>query len=468
MLDKKTKIVCTIGPASQDRKTIERMVKAGMNVARLNFSHGTYEQFLSIIQNIRMVSKKLKTPIAIMQDLQGPKIRVGEMPANGIRLKKDATIILTTARITGSAKKIPVQYQNLPKDVHKKDRILIDDGLIELQVIKVKGREIFCRVLNPGVVLNHKGINVPTASISADPITQKDIKDLAFGLKNNVDYVALSFVKSAKNMIELREMIHRLRGRAKIIAKLERHEAVENMEEIIDASDAVMVARGDLGIEIPAEKVPVVQKRIIHLANLHGKPVITATQILQSMVINPRPTRAEISDAANAVFDHSDALMLSNESAIGKYPVQATMTLAKVAASTEQELSLHKELLPQKLFGENLPVSYATCLNGAKLALDINARLIVAITGSGFTAEHIAKHRIYIALIAITEDPKVERELALVWGIAKVFVQKINMENAAEEIKKLLVTKKLAKHGDKIVVVSNASKEEKLIFTVKI
>ncbi|MFA5829175.1 MAG: pyruvate kinase [Candidatus Gracilibacteria bacterium] len=475
MLHKKTKIVCTLGPASQDFGMIEKMVHAGMNVARLNFSHGSYESFSRIIENIRKVEKKVGTPIAIMQDLQGPKIRVGEMPAEGINIKKGQTIILTTTKIVGhlansashTAAIIPCQYQELPKDVKKNDQILIDDGLIEVTVIKVQKNEIFCRVANGGIVKSHKGINVPTASIKANPITDKDKADLKFGLAHNVDYVALSFVKSAENIKELRELIRLQKGRAKIIAKIERHEAVENLESIIFETDGVMVARGDLGSEIPAETVPLIQKRIIKLANLHGKPVITATQILQSMVDNPRPTRAEMSDAANAVFDHSDALMLSNESAVGKYPLQATATLSKVAASVEQYLKRHKEFLPNLLFHENLPVSYATCLNAAKLAVDINADLIIAITNSGFTAQHLAKHRIYIPIIALTEDPKVQRQLALVWGIKKTYIQPISKEIDVKMIRQFLKKNNLAKANDKIVIVSNASKDEKQISTIK-
>lgn len=490
MLHKKTKIVCTLGPASQDIATIEKMVRAGMNVARLNFSHGSYESFSRIIENIRKVEKKVGTEIAIMQDLQGPKIRVGEMPTEGINIKKGQIIVLTTAKIVGhlagyathngtnrkennhpSAGKvaaiIPCQYQELPKDVKKNDQILIDDGLIEVTVIKVQKQEIFCRVANGGVVKSHKGINVPTASIKANPITDKDKADLKFGLAHNVDYVALSFVKSAENIKELRELIRLQKGRAKIIAKIERHEAVENLESIIFETDGVMVARGDLGSEIPAETVPLIQKRIIKLSNLHGKPVITATQILQSMVDNPRPTRAEISDAANAVFDHSDALMLSNESAVGKYPLQATATLSKVAASVEQYLKKHKEFLPNLLFHENLPVSYATCLNAAKLAVDINADLIIAITNSGFTAQHLAKHRIYIPIIALTEDPKVQRQLALVWGVRKTYIQPISKEIDVKMIRQFLKKNNLAKANDKIVIVSNASKDEKQILTIK-
>jgi pyruvate kinase len=466
MLQRNTKIVCTLGPATESPAMIEKMIRAGMNVARLNFSHGEYDEFAELIVNIRKISKKLGQPVAIMQDLQGPKIRVGEMPEKGVVIKKGETIILTTANITGLPGKIPVQYKDLPKDVRKGDRILMDDGLLEMDVIKVTPTEITCKVVNGGTVFRHKGINVPTASISANPITTKDKQDLFFALKNDVDYVALSFVKSAKNIVELRDLIRQKRGKAKIIAKIERHEAVENLESIIIETDAVMVARGDLGVEVAGEKVPLIQKQMIHLANIHGKPVITATQILQSMVTNPRPTRAEMSDAANAVFDHTDALMLSNESAVGKFPIEATQTLAKVANSVENFLKKHKNFQPNRLFLENTPVSYATCMNGTKLAIDIGAKLIVTMTQSGFTAQHVAKHRPYIPVVAVTPDEKVRQQLSLVWGINEIIVNNINLTH--HQVKKLLIKHGLVKKGDKVVVISNASTEEKVISTIKI
>jgi len=468
MTTRNTKIVCTLGPASESEKMIEKMIKAGMNVARLNFSHGDYSEFVKLIRNIRKIAKKLGVPVAIMQDLQGPKIRVGDMPEKGIKITKNQIIVLTTANITGNENKIPVQYKDLPKDVHRHDRILMDDGLLEVEVIKVTPTEITCKVINGGTVFKHKGINVPTASISANPVTAKDKQDLFFAIKNDVDYVAMSFVKSAKNIIELRDLIRQKHGKAKIIAKIERHEAVENLESIIIEADAVMVARGDLGVEVAAEQVPLIQKKMIHLANIHGKAVITATQILQSMVENPRPTRAEMSDAANAVFDHSDALMLSNESAVGKFPVEAAQTLAKVATSVENFLRKHKDFQQNRLFLQNTPVSYATCMNGTKLAIDIGAKLIVTITQSGFTAQHVAKHRTYIPIITITPDPKVRQQLALVWGLNDIIVHDINFKNFPKEIRTLLLKQKLAKKGDKIVIISNASREEKVISAVKI
>jgi len=470
MIIKKTKVVCTIGPASQKVSILEKMIRGGMNVARMNFSHGTYADFRIIINNIRQASKNLNIPIAIMQDLQGPKIRVGEMPAGGMKLKNGTRLTLTTRETTGTETggkiTIPIQYKNLPNDVTKGDRILLCDGMIELLVLAVKEKDIFCKVIIGGLVEQHKGINVPTASISADPITAKDRADLVFGLANDVDYVALSFVKNAKNIADLRNLIRNHRGRAKIIAKIERHEAIKNMEEIIHEADGVMVARGDMGVEIPPEKVPIIQKKLISMANLHGKPVITATEMLQSMIENPRATRAEVSDVANAVIDHTDAIMLSNESAVGKFPVRACQTLSKVSASTEKELQKHYDLLPEKLFKSNQPVSYATCSAAAELAKDIGAKIIVALTNSGFTAQHIAKHRIYIPIIAITDDPKVQRQLQLVWGVNKVIVRKIDLNDSTAKVRKILIQEKLVESGDKVVIVTNASKGEKLISTI--
>ncbi len=470
MIHKKTKVVCTIGPASEKPEVIEKLILAGMNVARLNFSHGKYEDFTKMIRMIRGISKKLKIPVAIMQDLQGPKIRVGEMPEKGIVLKKDTVITLTAKKIKGKADAkgvmIPFQYKNLPKDVKKDDRILLCDGMLELHVLKVKGEEIICKVISGGLLESHKGINVPTASISANPITEKDKKDLRFGLSHDVDFVALSFVRNAKNVEELREMIRELHGKAKIIAKIERHEAINNMEEIIHEADGVMVARGDMGVEIPAEQVPLVQKKLIRMANRHGKPVITATEMLQSMIDKPRPTRAEISDVANAIFDNTDAIMLSNESAVGRYPVKATLTLSKVAASIEGELKKHAQLLPGRLFHENQPLSYGTCEAAAEMAKSIGAKMIVAITMSGFTAQQIARHRPYIPLTVITEDPKVQFQLQLVWGIDHVFVRKINFRDHIRQVRKLLTENKLVHAHDQVVVICNASHDEKLIFTI--
>ncbi|MBU1992539.1 MAG: pyruvate kinase [Patescibacteria group bacterium] len=466
MIQKRTKVVCTLGPASEDKKTIERMVKAGMNVARLNFSHGTYENFKMIIKNVREVSKKLGKPVAILQDLQGLKIRVGKMPKNGLPVKNGDRLTITTREVEGKKGLVPSQYKNLAKDVHKGDIIFIEDGLIELKVLSKQGENIKCRVVEGGIIKSNKGINVPTATITANPMTAKDKKDLEFGIKHDVDWVALSFVMSEKDVLHLRKLIQAKKSKARIIAKIERQEAVQNMRKIIKAADGVMVARGDLGIEISPEMVPIIQKKIIKLANRYGKPVITATQMLQSMVEKPIATRAEISDAANAVFDNTDALMLSNESAVGKYPVDATETLSKVARTVEHELSKNEDLKPITIKEHDIPIANATCLNAAKLARDIDAHYIVAVTGSGFTAQHIVKHRLYTPVITITNSEKVRNQLALVWGLNEIHVHEISLKNITSDIKTFIREKKLVKKGSEVVIVCNASKKHKLISTV--
>lgn len=474
MYTKNTKIVCTLGPSSDSVSEITNLIHAGMNVARLNFSHGTYEHHTKIITNLRKAEKITGRRIAILQDLQGPKIRLGELPKEGIEVKKGETIRITINKVVGKkiGKEIliPIQYKGIVKDAKAKDLLLINDGIIEIKIEKVTKDSLFCRVITGGLLKSKQGVNSSTASISAKSITEKDRKDLTFGLKTNVDYVALSFVRSPKDIQELRTLIHRHKKDTKIVAKIERHEAVNNLEEIIQITDAVMVARGDLGIDLPAEQVPIVQKRMISLANKHAKPVITATQVLQSMIENPMATRAEISDAANAVFDSTDAIMLSNESAVGKYPARATATLSKVAETVEQEMEKHPELL-EHLFARRISGTInATCSNACELAKDTKADFIVVYTESGYTARHVAKYRPSMPIITITTSESVAKELCLAWGLNKIFVQKISGQGSqkTEKIVKLLQKTKMARKGQKIVIVGSASKQEKIISTYKI
>ena len=471
MHSKHTKIVCTLGPASDSENEILKLVKAGMNIARLNFSHGTYEHHKKLIKNIHKVEKITGKRIGILQDLQGPKIRIGDTPTEGIKIKKNQKFKLSISVKTANQNEIPVQYKGIVKDAKKSDTILINDGLIELKVIK-KGKDYLeCKAVNGGIIKKGNGINIPTGSISQAAITKKDKEDLIFGLKNNVDFIAISFVKSEKDIEELRELINKSGKNTKIIAKIERHEAVKNLKAIIKTSDGVMVARGDLGVEIPAEQVPIVQKRMIALANKFAKPVITATQVLYSMVEKASPTRAEISDAANAIFDHTDAIMLSNETAVGKYPFRATKTLTKVALTVESEMQEHEELI------ENLTASKkhltplnATCLNACELAVDTNADAIVVYTEDGYTAQQIAKHRPYTPIIIIAKKEKTLRELTLVWGLNNLYKANISGKGAKkiEKILNFLRKNKLVKKRQKIVIVCNASQKEKLISTFTI
>lgn len=473
---KKTKLICTIGPASQDKKTLEKLIKAGMNGARLNFSHGTYEQFALIIKNIREVSQKLKTPIAIIQDLQGPKIRIGKVPAEGIKVKKGQKIILDTSATQAEIRKeiqvIPLQYKKLPKDIKLDDPILIDDGKIELDAIKVNRAktEIECIVKNNGTLYSNKGLNAPKTNLSIEAMSKKDLLDLKFGIEHDVDFIALSFVRTPDDIFKLREKLNKAnRTQTKIIAKIERPEAMQNLQAIVTASDAIMVARGDLGIEIPAELVPIAQKRIVQEANKQGKPVITATHVLNSMVENPLPTRAEISDAANAVFEQTDCIMLSNETAVGSYPVQACQTLSKVANAIEHEMRKHN--LKERLTpSHELETIDAICNNAVTLAYDIKAKFIVTLTKSGFTATQISKNRAETETIVFTSKQKTKNQMAIVWGINHVFIEeKLDYKNPIELVKKRLQKEKLAKKNDEIVIVNAVrGSKERLITTFEI
>lgn len=474
MYTKNTKVVCTLGPSTDSVKEIVDLIHAGMNVARLNFSHGDHDSHKKLVKNIKRAEKITGKTIAILQDLQGPKIRIGEMPKEGIKVEKNQIIKITIRKIVGNEDEdetiIPIKYAGITKDVKKNHIVLINDGLIETTVLKVTKTEITCHVRFGGIIKTGNGVNLPTSKVTIPTITEKDKNDLKLGMKFDVDFVALSFVKNRKDIIDLRELIEKAGRKAHIVAKIERHEAVTNLREIIKASDAVMVARGDLGTDIPAEQVPIIQKRIITLSNKYGKPVITATQVLQSMVKNSKATRAEISDAANAVFDHTDAIMLSNETAVGKYPTKATTTLTKVASAVEKELQKHEELVEYTLHKGRLNQINATCLNACEIATDTNATYIAIYTEDGYTARNIAKHRLFTPIITITPNKKTARQLALVWGINTVFIHKCSNDNTrkAEEIMKILKNNKLAKKNNKIVIVSNSSKKEGFISTLKI
>ena len=464
MFQKNTKVVCTLGPASDSVNEILALIKAGMNVARLNFSHGTHENHLKLITNIHKAESLMKTRIGILQDLQGPKIRIGKMPEDGIQLKKDEIFTITTKDITGERTKnkiiIPLTYKNVCKDVKANSTVLINDGLLEAIVVSKRKDELILKAKTSGIIKRGNGINFPNSTISAKTITEKDLKDLEFGLKNNVDFIALSFVKSKKDIEELRALIQKKGKNTPIIAKIERHEAVAHLKEIIKSADGVMVARGDLGTDIPPEHVPLVQKRIINIANKYGKPVITATQVLQSMVKNPIPTRAEISDAANAVFDHTDAIMLSNETAVGKYPARAALVLTKVAHSVEQEMQKHDELKEFTFSStQKTRSSLIACENACDLAIRTKAAAIVAYTDDGFTPRQIAKYRIYTPIITFTSSEKTARELTLVCGINKIFVKKFP-EDTNKKLKNIvdfIAREHIVKKGQKIVIICNAS-----------
>ncbi|WP_276354186.1 pyruvate kinase [Cohnella caldifontis] len=417
---RKTKIVCTIGPSSESLENIKKLIAAGMNVARLNFSHGDFEEHGRRIQTIRQACRELNKTVAILLDTKGPEIRLGKLKEEPIELIQGETITLTTQEILGDKDRIPVTYADLPSDVHVGSTILIDDGLIGLTVEDIQGTEIKCRIVNSGPIKSKKGVNVPGVAISMPGLTEKDIGDIKFGIEQNIDFIAASFVRRASDVLEIRELLERHEARhIQIISKIENQQGVDNLDEILDVSDGLMVARGDLGVEIPAEEVPLVQKRMIEKCNRAGKPVITATQMLDSMQRNPRPTRAEASDVANAIFDGTDAIMLSGETAAGKYPVESVETMARIAVRAESALP-YREIFMKQAQSQQISVTEAISQAVANSALDLDARAIVTSTESGYTARMVSKYRPKSPIIAVTPIEQVKRRLQLVWGVIPV------------------------------------------------
>jgi pyruvate kinase len=409
---KKTKIICTIGPASDKQETLEAMIQNGMNVARLNLSHGSHGDHLEKIVLLRELSARLNKPVAILLDLAGPKIRIGNIPEPGILLEPGRKFILTNRKIEGSVDAVSLTYKNLPLEVKPGDRLLLADGLMELLVVEADDSDIICKVVTGGILTSHKGINLPTGTIRAPSMTEKDKADLLFGLENDVDYIALSFVKTADDIRELKNIIAGQGKDTPVIAKIEKREALDNIESIMEISDGIMVARGDLGVEIPLEDVPLIQKKLIHQANMRGKPVITATQMLRSMVNSPRPTRAEATDIANAVLDGTDAIMLSEETATGSYPVEAVMYMDRLATAAETGFPFEQflRLIPRKDISES--VAHASCI----LADHLDAKAIIAYTQTGRTARQISRFRPGQPIVALSPNIKTLRRLALCWG----------------------------------------------------
>jgi pyruvate kinase len=416
---RRTKIVCTIGPATANEEKIEQLIQAGMNVARLNFSHGTQEGHAKVIEMIRETASRLNIPVAILQDLQGPKIRVGSLQdGQPVTLLEGAAITITTREVIGTATTIPTTYKNLAHDVKPGDHILLDDGLMELRVMSFNDTDVHCVVVNGGKLKEHKGINLPGVNVSVPALTAKDSDDLRFGIQHGVDYVALSFVRRAQDVLEAKELIKQLSDengsheKTMLIAKLEKPEAIENLEKILEVVDGVMVARGDLGVEMEPEKVPLLQKRIINRCNNLGLPVITATQMLESMINNPRPTRAEVNDVANAVLDGTDAVMLSAETASGNYPIEAVKMMNRICLQAEEKHCTAHQPRHQH------PTQEQAVSNAARaLAEEASIRAIVVFTRSGTSAQLISKDRPRTPILAYTPSEKVYNQLALWWGV---------------------------------------------------
>lgn len=451
----RVKIVCTIGPASREPGVLTQLIQAGMNVARINMSHGTHEYHEETIQRVRSISQELNKPIAILADLQGPKLRVGKMQEGGVPLVAGEELVLTTDDIIGGPGRVPIQRRDLPHMVEPRERILIDDGLLELEVLHTDGTEVVTRVITGGQLQDRKGMNLPHTKLNIESLTDKDRQDVEFALAQQADWIALSFVRSAKDVLNLRKLIE---GRAAfgrttpIIAKIEKPEAVENIQEITRVSDGIMVARGDLGIETSPEAVPMVQKMIIAQCNETDKPVITATQMLDSMIRNPRPTRAEASDVANAVLDGSDAIMLSGETATGNYPVKSVQIMVKIAEEAERvrnltqsadfDLDLHIDTIAGA-------VSHATVVT----ARDVNAAAIIAPTVSGATAKKLSRFRPSVPIVAVTPSPVVHRQLALYWGVYPVLGRRVRTtDEVIEEAVHLTHQAGFVDQGDIVLV----------------
>jgi pyruvate kinase len=448
---RKTKILCTLGPASSDYETIKAMVLAGMDIARLNFSHGDYATHEKNIYTLRQVSAELNRPIAILQDLQGPKIRVGEM-AKDVILQAGEKTIITMNEVVGTAEKFSSTYKGLAGDVKAGEVILINDGLLKIRVDKVAGSEIYGTIIHGGPLSSHKGINLSQSSISTPALTQKDVEDLEFGLSQDVDYVALSFVREASDIKEVKAAIKRKEKNTHVVAKIERHEAVRDIASIIEVADVIMVARGDLGVEMPLEQVPIIQKSIILRCHQHLKPVITATQMLESMILNPRPTRAEVSDIANAIFDGTDAIMLSGETAVGRYAIEAVKTMATIAETSEAQLGQSSVYLNGS---DDYLVSNSVGHAAIQLADNLKAKAIICFTEHGFTARILSKYRQSIPVIAVTPSPAVQRRLVLYWGVQSIELQEVSStDEMITLVEEAVIGHGLVQLGDLVVILA--------------
>ena len=451
---RKTKIICTLGPSTDKGDVLRELIANGMNVARFNFSHGSYEEHGGRLANLKALREELGKPVAALLDTKGPEIRLKEFK-NGVEmLEAGQTFTLTTREVEGTKEICSVTYKDLPHDVHEGGTIMLDDGLIMLRIEKVTDTDITCTVLNSGKIKTKKGVNVPGVHLSMPYLSQKDREDIIFGIQNGFDFIAASFVRTAQDVYDIRNLLNEYDSNIRIIAKIENMQGIQNLEEIITAADGIMVARGDMGVEIPLEEVPILQKKMIKMAVAQGKHVITATQMLESMIKNPRPTRAEATDIANAIYDGTTAIMLSGESAAGLYPVEAVKTMSRIAERAEQDIDYRGRMQRVKEDRQETPdittaISYATC----SVASDLNAAAIITVTMSGFTANMIARYKPGCQIIGCTLDEKVYRQLNLLWGVKPVMIQKERTTDALfEEAVFKAKQAGLVKTGDTVVI----------------
>lgn len=449
---RKTKIICTIGPACESEERLRELMLAGMDVARFNFSHGSHEEHKVKFERVNKISGELGLPVATLLDTKGPEIRLKTIEGGKAELTRGQKFALTTEEITGNNERVSITYKNLKNDISEGTTILIDDGLIEMVVDEINETDIICTVVNGGPVSNNKGVNVPGAALSMPYISEADRSDIMFGCDMGFDFLAASFVRCAEDILEVREILKECGSSMKIIAKIENMQGIHNLDEILEAADGIMVARGDMGVEIPMEEVPVVQKRMIKKAEALGKHVITATQMLESMIRNPRPTRAETTDIANAIYDGTTAIMLSGESAAGLYPVEAVRTMARIAERTEQDINYGSRMKSRKEADRldiTTAISHATCTT----AMDLHASAIITVTISGFTAGMIAGYKPQCPIIACSVSPRVCRQLNLYWGVTPVWIKR---ESTAEDLFEEAVHAAEAagyiKKGDRVVL----------------
>ncbi|HYO66993.1 MAG TPA: pyruvate kinase [Archangium sp.] len=454
---RKAKIICTLGPSSDSAEVIEELVRSGMNVARLNFSHGTHDQHRRRVNLIRRAAKKLGVPVAILQDIQGPKIRLGKFEGGCLEVKTGQTVVVTTRELLGHENIIPTPIRSLPKDVETGHPILLDDGRVRLRVKKVQGKDVTCLVELGGLLKDHKGLNLPGALVSVPTITEKDMEDLAFGQEVGVDYVALSFVRSANDIHQARKLV--AQRNTPLIAKIEKPQAVADLDAIARAADGIMVARGDLGVEMPLEKLPAIQKRMVRTVNRLGGLVIVATEMLESMVNNARPTRAEVSDVANAILDGADAVMLSGETAAGKYPVEAVATMARIVEETESGVVRNLEHPPFPDAKDDISTGVAAAAVAAAEQMKIGT--IVAYTERGLTARLISEFRPTAQIIALTPNPETVNRMALYWGVKAMQVGRLQSTDAMlRQVRRLCNDEGICKVGTPVVIVAGVPLNE--------
>lgn len=460
-INSQTKVVATIGPSSSSKEILKSIIKQGVDVCRLNFSHGKQEDHLKVIKNILEINSELRTNVAILADLQGPKIRIGEVEDNRVELKEGSEISFVTEPCIGTAEKLYLSYQEFPQDVKVGDAILVDDGKIKLEVLSTNRKDkVTAKVIFGGILSSKKGVNLPNTKISMPSLTEKDINDAIFALENGVDWIALSFVRSAGDLIQLKDIIKQQKKNASIIAKIEKPEALADIENIIDISNGIMVARGDLGVEVPFDQVPLIQKDLVTRCIAKAKPVIIATQMLESMITNFRPTRAEANDVANAVFDGADALMLSAETSAGKYPVEAVNAMQRIIDWSEKGFEFNRETLPSFNTRTFLPDSI--CLNSCRLASQTNAKAIVTFTNSGYTAYKISSYRPKAAIYAFTRNPALLRKLSLLWGVkAFYFENRDKIDDAINYSIEVLKSESLLKDNDVVIHAGSTPFEER-------